>query len=544
MSRLIAVFLLVLSLFPLAARSAEPLTVAESSNYTRTATYAEVMDFIFAMQRRSEMVRVVPLTRSSEGRMIPLLILSKEGAATPAEVRAAGKPLILIMANIHAGEIEGKEASLMLLREIVSGERAALLEKQTVLLLPIFNADGNERFGRNRGDNGPELAGVRYNGQNLDLNRDYLKMESPEITALIRLFNTWDPLLVVDMHTTNGSYHRNPVTYATQSNPNTAPALRDYMWARLFPAVSAALKNQYGFDSIPYGNFRDREDFTKGWENDAIDARFGTNYVGLRNRFAILDENYTHADYKTRVLGAHALVRAILEYTAVHGAEMADLARRADDETRRAFAAAGFAWAYEVERLLDVTIKSYEFEKVVIPPEDRAKYPPWVGDFFMKPTDKPKEYRNAYFSLARPTRTLPLPTGYIIPPFQTEVIDNLRRHGIRLETVQQEYSDEVEQFRVEKLELEKTIYQGHVLSTFHGAYEKATRTIPAGSVFVDMHQPLARLVPVLLEPQSGDSLAVWGFFNRVIVRQWSNEPQPYPVWRVQRRPSSSLLLLE
>ena len=284
------------------------VTIAESSNYTQTSLYADVMNFLFDAQKSSDLIKIAPFITSTEGRMVPLVILSHDHIYAPGDLRSHRTPTVLIMANIHAGEIEGKEACMMLIRDIAEGKMPGILDHQTILILPIYNADGNEKLGKNRGDNGPELAGMRPNGQNLDLNRDYTKLESIEARGLIDLLKAWDPVLIVDMHTTDGSYHRQPITYTTMSEPNVDKTLRDFMWQKLFPAVSETLKTKYGFDSIPYGNFIDRENPDKGWENDSIEPRYGSNYVGLRNRFTILDENYSHADFKTRVLSSHAFI--------------------------------------------------------------------------------------------------------------------------------------------------------------------------------------------------------------------------------------------
>lgn len=517
------------------------LTVAESSNYIKTSLYDDVMSFLYQVQKKSDLIKILPLTTSSEGRLIPLVVLSKGKVSRPADLRMVGKSAVLIMANIHAGEVEGKEASLMLIRDIALGKLSNLLDSQVLLFVPIFNADGNDKLGHNRRDLGPELAGVRFNGQNLDLNRDYLKLESPEVRALVTIFNTWDPVLVVDMHTTNGSYHQEPVTYSTLLNPNSADKLRGYMWQKLFPPVARMLKSVYGFDSLPYGSFVDREFPEKGWTSDALEARYGSNYVGLRNRFSILNENYSYADFKTRVLSSLAFITSILDFTGKNIQSMAALVRQIDLETASTFAQGEFVFEFKLEKLFELTVKSYEFVKETIKPEDRAKYPPWVGDFIMKKTDVLKDYRMPYLSLAVPTRVLPQPAGYILAPFQSEALENLRRHGIRVERILEGFRSEAEIFKIEKLEIDKTIFQGHVQNIIKGNYEKAAVDIPAGSYYVSMEQPLARLIPVLLEPESVDSLAAWGFFNRIIVQQWSNQPGPYPVWRLAQKPAVAML---
>ena len=170
--------------------------------------------------------------------------------------------------------------------------------------------------------------------------------------ALVGLFNDWDPVLTVDMHTTNGSYHREPVTYSTLLNPNSDKALGDFMWQKLFPAVARTLKTVYGYDSVPYGNFVDREFPEKGWESDALEARYGSNYVGLRNRFSILDENYSYADFQTRVLASRAFVASILAFTAKNIGAMAEMARRADRETAARFSRGEFVLEFTARAAL------------------------------------------------------------------------------------------------------------------------------------------------------------------------------------------------
>jgi hypothetical protein len=520
----------------------EPLTVVETTSYARTSLHQEVVDFVFLIQAKSELVTVATLTTTAEGRMVPLVILSKERVRTPYDLRRTGKPAVLVMANIHAGEVEGKEACMMLIRDVALGDAGGLLDTQVILVIPIFNADGNDKLGKNRRDKGPELAGVRFNGQNLDLNRDYVKLDSPEVRALVRLFTEWDPILFLDMHTTNGSYHREPVTYCTGSNPNGAPALADYMWKKLFPAAARTLLSKYGYDSVAYGEFGDRAQPEKGWVNDTLEARYGTNYLALRNRFSILNENYSYADFKTRVLGSYAYVRALLEYTSGHGAEMVALARAADAETVASFQQQPFVLESRLDKLFDVTVKGYEYTKEPIKPEDKAKYPAWYGDFIVKPTDVHKDYTVPYLALATPTKTAPQPRGYVVLPFQDEAVATLKAHGIQLERLGKAATLDAERYVIEKIEFAKNLFQGRIALTFTGHYEQKPIEIPAGSYFVDLHQPLGRLVPIMLEPGSVDSLAAWGFFNRVVVQQWSREPGTYPVLRIAARPPVPLVL--
>jgi hypothetical protein len=519
----------------------ELITRAERTDFTETSRYADVIDLVGAAVARSPKLRLGRLGASAGGLDIPLVVVSDRGLLTPEEARVYDLPSVLLAANIHAGEVEGKEALQMLLRDAVEGALDDLLDNQVLLVVPIFNVDGNDKLGDNRRDNGPELAGLRYNGQNLDLNRDFMKLATPEVRALIRLIRTWEPVLYVDMHTTNGSYHREPVTYTTLANENGSEALKDYMWQHFFPAVSATLKESYGFHSIPYGNFVDRAEPTKGWSNHAFEARYSTNYVGLRNIFTVLDENYSHADFATRVLSSHAFVRAIVEYTHGHIAEMRQLQRRETARTREGFAEQGWVRAFDVDKLQDVTIESYEFEVTKIPENELDKYPPWLDGVLVKPTETPKDYTVPYFNRTVPTDTIDLPDAYVIPQHCEEAIRNLLAHGITVERLEQDMTAPVRRYHFESIETADRPNQGRVPLDIRGSWKSEEAIIETGSYFVPLHQPLARLIPALLEPEAADSLVRWGFFTSWIVPQWSRDLNPYPVIRLPEIPEGARL---
>lgn len=529
-----AIIVLLSLVFAVALFSSDLVTVAERSGYTKTSGYKDVMEFINVACRQSDQLNMLRLTTSTEGRMVPMVIVSSDGVKSPLEMKVAGKPAVLIMANIHAGEIEGKEAVQMLLRDVVQDKDVDVLKNQVVLIIPIFNADGNDKFGNNRRDNGPEQAGTRYNGQFLDLNRDYLKLESPEVRGLLKVIRDWDPVLVVDMHTTNGSWHREPVTYTTNVNPNGAPALSEYMWKQFFPSVAETLKKKYGYDSCPYGNFVDRTKPEKGWRNHAFQPRYGNIYVGLRNRFTVLDENYSHADFKTRVLASYGFIKSILAFTEDNIGQMRKMVDKADKETMDSFYKSPYAMEFDTKKLFDVTILSYKFKIEKIKPEDKKKYPPWYGDYIARKTDEFKNYTIPYLSKAVPTRTISLPEAYVLLPHHEEAAANLRLHGIVIEKVHKAVKLPVEIFKMEEVKIAKRLYQGHVAVTLKGKYSPETITIPADSYFISMKQPLARIIPVLLEPESTDSLAAWGFFNRELVSQWSRRPNRYPILRIPK----------
>lgn len=492
------------------------------------------MELVYAAQNISERIQVATLGTSTEGKLIPLVIIGEAGISSAYEQRMQGKPAVLIQANIHAGEVEGKEACLMLIRDIAVGKLTELFTNQVILVIPIFNPDGNDKLSAdNRGDNGPELAGERYNGQNLDLNRDFLKLESPEVTALVRTFNEWDPIVFVDMHTKNGSYHQEPVTFCTAANPNTSPELMDYMWQEFFPAVQKQMKKKYGYDSIPYGNFLDRTNPEKGWRNYSFVSRLSTNYVGLRNRFSILDENYPHVDFKTRVLSSYAFIKSILEYTNSNAEKLTALVQNFDKMTREEYFKNGFVTEYTEAKLMDIKVKSYEFETEPIKPEDADKYPSWWNGIMVKKTDVPRDYHLPFLAKAEPVKRMTLPAAYIILPAQKEAVSLLKKHGVIVRRIKKALKHTVEEYKISGINVSDELFQGHVFIEVTGEYKPVEIDIPENSWLVSLRQPLARIAAVLLEPESDDSMLMYGYFNKIITKQWGkNRVNIYPVYRV------------
>ncbi len=513
-----------------------PLTRAERSGFTETSRYGEVMAFLDTLQMLSPHLRVEVMAVSSEGRSVPLVIAGKTAPLSPAQARLQGLPVVFIMANIHAGEVEGKEASLMLLRDMLLGHLGGLLEQQVVLIAPIYNPDGNERISpdNRRSQQGPAGGvGVRHNGQNLDLNRDFVKLETPENQGLVmNVLVRWDPVLLVDCHTTNGSPHRHPVTYAVPHNPNTHPELVRYLCQEMLPQVTRRLKQLHGYDSLPYGNFVDAQDPEKGWETFGSEARYGTNYIGLRNRFALLDENYAYADFATRVRSCHAFLEAILWYTGLHGRQMQTLARAIDRETvARALAPDStrcFITRCQLVALPDpIELLSYEFVRVA----DEQ------GRTRSRPTEQLRTYRLPYFGQYVPTATVPLPAAYLFPEQLREVAAKLAQHGVVVERLAQPCTLVVDAFQVEKLEVAPRSYQGHYLVTLTGSWRRERKVFAAGDFFVDTAQPLAPLIGCLLEPESDDGLAKWNFFDRFLyASEWASRPGTFPVSKALERP--------
>src|SRR5271166_3816645 len=297
-------------------------TVAEQSGYKATARHGEVVALCQELARRNPNAYYTELGRSAEGRPLPLLVLADPPVHSALEAARSGKLIALVIGNIHAGEVCGKEALPILAREILATPHHPLLEDLVIALAPIYNADGNERVSKqNRpGQIGPEEGmGQRANARGLDLNRDFIKLEAPETRALVQFFNTWKPHLFIDTHTTNGSYHRYTITYEGPKNPAGDPAILHFMRGTFFPEVGAAFEKRTEWKSFYYGNFNSEH---TTWTTYPAETRYGTTYVGLRNHLSVLSEAYAYAPYKTRVLATRDFVRQCLETAVGHKSEI------------------------------------------------------------------------------------------------------------------------------------------------------------------------------------------------------------------------------
>jgi hypothetical protein len=513
-------------------RDKGPLTVAEESGFKATSKHADVMRFIHDLQKLSPLLRVETMATTAEGKTIPLMIIGDPVPTCPADLEGDDRAVVYIQANIHAGEVEGKESAQMLARDILLSERPDYLDKLVILIAPNFNPDGNDKIStenRTR-QHGPEGGvGVRHNGQNLDLNRDALKLETPEVRGFVEnVLTRWDPIFCLDSHTHNGSYHQEPVTWAWALNPNGDAAIISYMEEVVLPSITAIMKDKYNTLSVPHGDFLDVKNPEKGWVAHGTICRYLVNYVGLRNRFSVLHEEYPYVDFETRVRTTYSLFRAFLDFIYEHKDEMGGLARDADRKAiargERPEPGGEFIVEYDREALdTPLTILGWEMEV-----EEREGTWPRVTR-----TDREKVYENVpYYARHTAKRTVQYPRGYLIRVHNSAVEENLIGHGITVERLAEPARLDVEVFTVTEIAGSERLNQGHYTSTAKGEYSTAEMDFPAGTLYVSTAQRLGPLAAFLLEAESGDGLLFWNFFDRYLAPQWGNRPQQYPVYRV------------
>lgn len=493
-----------------------PLTTAEKSGFKATSRHAEVVAFCEALAKASPTVKLDTLGTSVEGRKIPVMILADPPIATPEDAAKSGKPVILFTGNIHAGEVDGKEALLMLARELATTKDSKLLKELVVCIVPILNPDGNEKFSKtNRpGQKGPEEAGIRANADGFDLNRDFVKLESPEIRALVRYINRCDPAVFIDMHTTNGSYHRYAITYDGPRNSAADPRLINAVRDTVLPGISQRMEKADGSKSFFYGNFSADH---KRWETYGATPRFGIQYLALRNRISLLCESYTYAPFKDRVRASETFARSCLEYVAENKDTLKTLLTECRDTTVRN----GKTPREDSQVALRVRTVAAKAPATILGFVEEEKDGKRVA------TDKPKDYPVEVINRCEPIISVARPFAYLFPPSFKTVTDLLQRHGIDVEELREDIELDVEAYRIDKVSKGMRAFQKHNLATVDATAQKRSTMIPAGTIVIRTGQPLGTLAAYLLEPQAEDGLVAWNFFDANIA-----EGKEFPVLRL------------
>ena len=527
----------------------EPLlTVAEATDHERTSLHADVMTFVADLRARCDaagvnIMDVQSMGTTPGGRELPVLVLSADGRFTPQAAHQAavqeGRPVVLLLCNIHAGEVEGKEAALMLARDVTLGAQGRLASGATIVVVPIFNADGNDLISPDNrvidlnlmgGQHGPPGGvGTRYTGEGLNLNRDYTKMEAPETRLLSALFGRWNPHVFVDSHTSNGSPHAYALTYDTAHTLLSGPPEPIlYTRDRLLPAIEQGLLNRTGLRTWFYGNFRDNDDPSQGWETYPGLPRYGSHYRGLTGRLDILLEAYSYAPFEDRIRATYEVFVEILNQSASRGREIVDVcARAAADTVSRGRApepddAVGIN--YGVPRRTPQGALVYDYPAY---PLWRAEIAAWSADEMKarKLTDGTLTFWDCEF-LARflPEVSVRRPRAYAFPGARGDIAELLRAHNIRVARAHESAADLQGERRVEcyvLLAKEPTHspdvgYETREETVLHVRRETAEITIEPDDFVVTMAQPLANVAIYLLEPQSDDGLARWGHFDGCI----------------------------
>jgi hypothetical protein len=514
------------------ARDAAPAAMTDSlttrperTDYRETSRFDEVVAFMEAVDRASPRIHLTTFATTNEGRRLPMTVVGNVADASPQGVRASGKTVVYLQGNIHAGEVEGKEALQMLLREIAAGRHDPLLDSLVLLIAPIYNADGNERIDpQNRPrQHGPVGGmGIRPNAQGLDLNRDHTKLESPEARGLVAMLKAYDPHVIVDLHTTNGTYHGYHLTYAPPLHPNTPAAIDRMLRDEWLPSMTQSLQRDHGWLMYYYGNVPSAEDGNastpRGWYSYDHRPRFGTQYAGLRNRFGILSEAYAYLTFEERVRVTKDFVDETLVWARANAARIRRTTEAADRDDVRG-------------RPLALTARLRQTgETTVLMGEVVEEASPVDGHMMLRRADVVREERMPEWQAFEPMDVEAAPAAYLLPPGADSLVVRLQMHGILLATADAG-AREVEAFRVDSTAVAPRAFQGHQERRIWGRWERATREIAPGTLIVPMDQPLARLAFTLLEPRSDDGFAAWNGMDA-----WITAGRALPVLRIPAGP--------
>ena len=505
--------LLTVILFP--ARASRALeTPFEQSGGRRTPTNAETMAWFADLAEVSPLIEVTTFGTSPQGRPLPLVIADREGRFNPgSHGDRDDHVVILVQACIHAGESCGKDAGMLLLRDLVENPdlAAELLDKVTFLFVPIFNVDGHERFGpHNRiNQNGPEEMGWRVTGQNLNLNRDFLKADTPEMQAWLGLFNAWLPDFFIDIHSTDGADYQYPITYSLETRGNMDPGLT--AWTVNYEEKMNEAMAADGYPMAPYVAFKKWHDPRSGLRTWVAGPRFSQGYSALQNRPGLLIETHMLKDYATRVESARQLVTHTLRWLNNDARRLRGLVLAADQATASpGFRAEPFPLKFELSA--DSTMVAFagvSYETVTSEV---------TGGEWNRFNGEPETMELAFFGSHTPAVTVELPEAYIIPPEWTVPVERLAAHGVKFRRLAAPVELEIRTWKFSDAKWQERPNEGHHPVTFTAEPLTEIRVFPAGSVVVDMNQRAARVAAHLLEPKGPDSLVQWGFFDAVFER--------------------------
>jgi hypothetical protein len=510
-----------------AAQAPDWRTPAEVGDYRTTPDYAETVAYLDRIAAANPaQVRIENFGKTGEGRDLKIVIASKDGVFDPAAIHASGRAILLVQNSIHAGEMDGKDACLALLRDLVQNkDRAKLLDHVVFVFIPVYNIDGHEqRSPFNRiNQNGPELAGWRGNAANLNLNRDYMKADAPETRAFLKMFHRWLPDFFVDDHVTDGMDYQYDVTFTLDDTPDVAPATAQWIRSTVTPELERQV-DASGHLAFPnYVTLNDDTDPAQGLAFNNDPPRFSTGLMILEDRPGLLVELHMLKDYKTRVTGNYEILRALLEVMNRDAAKLIALNRQADADAARLGAHPlgneKFPLAIDGNgETTPVVFHGYQYTRALSEIS---------GGMWVSYSHVPWNATLPLATGAKVTASTTPPAAYLVPPQWTQVIDVLSAHEVTFRRITAPWTGKVERYRCSGMQWQgkpfegrHPIFPGEDAGAEPGRYGQCaltteTLTFPAGSVVVPLNQRLSKVAIHWLEPEAPDSALRWGFFDPI-----------------------------
>ncbi len=494
-------------------------TFAEVSGYTDTARGEQVEGYLRGLVTQWDPSELVSIGTTVEGRPI-------WGVVVEPTVATEFRPItVLLLGGIHAGECDGKEALLALARDLAQGKGDDLgWQSLRLIFVPNFNADANERRGtfHRPGQAGPSAGmGLRENAQGLDLNRDFVKLETPEVRSLVAAINVYDVDVLIDMHTTNGSLHRYELTYDIPHNPATPVAVDNYLRKQLIPTVTQRMSD-VGYSTFYYGNF---DAAHRRWDTYGHEPRYSTEYMGVRGRIGILAESYSYASYETRVKVSYAFAAQVLKQISIDAATIRELINDS-----AASVAPGDTVSIQGKVALtaeEVLVKGYQTADGAPP---RPPYGPESANEHVA-----KDYTVDLWNRVAGNKQVNLPVAYALDPQYAWAVNRLMRHGVVVQQLKEATRAQGEEYQVTKVAKQRA-FQGHAALQVEANAVNTLVDLTAKTYFIKTTQPLGRLLAYLLEPESDDGLATWNFFDPDV-----REGERFPVTRIMAPVAAELL---
>lgn len=499
-------------------------TPAEAAQFRTTPSYAQTLAYLQRLQQTAPgKIKLETFGMTPQGRPMTVVIASDDGSFTPDAARAAHKAVVLVQAGIHPGEIEGKDAGLMLLRDIaVSGRYPHLLDHVVLIYIPVYNVDGHEHSSPyNRiNQNGPESMGFRGQAQYLNLNRDYIKAEAPETLAWLKLWQTWLPDFLIDIHTTDGADYQYDLTWYTEDPHKLDPVIA--AWQRKLMEQAIPAYEKLGHLASIYLEFKDGRDPRKGIENFGSGPRFSTGYAALQNRPGLLIETHMLKSYAVRVHAVYDLLRVVLDEINRNPSGLLTATSQADADTvaRTGDAHAQVPLTFKRDPApTPFELKGYAFTQTHsdISNDSWIQYDP----------NKPVTYRIDNWNGLLPDVSVTPPVAYVVPGEWKAIIDKLDAHGIAYRRIGHPMKEvDATAYRLDQPTWAARPFEGHLmLHSFTLHAHPVEVTLPAGSVIVPMNQRAANVAIELLEPQAPDSLLHWGYLDAIFEAKEFGEPR-------------------
>jgi murein tripeptide amidase MpaA len=490
------------------------LTHFEKSNQLESPDYQNTLKYFQCFADNTPYVKIYTIGFTPQGRELKVLIVSKDKAFTPEQAKKTSKAIVLIQNGIHPGEVEGKDACMLLLREIlITKEKEHLLDNTILLIIPVLNIDGHERLSPfNRpNQNGPKKMGWRTNALNLNLNRDYLKAETPEIRSFLKLFNDWLPDFMIDNHTTNGADYQYHVTYGIETHQNIDRGLINWIEKKYLPHLLRSVEED-GFIIGPYMEFK-AGTIESGILNLPAPPRLSHGYCAAQNRVCLLVETHSLKPFANRVFSTKSMMEHSISFVNANHKELVSLNNQADKETVRYY-------LYTKKKFPLVLKGNGKFDKFLFNGfEWYDEYSEITGSTVRKYTDNAVNIEVPIFNQASSVAKTNVPPGYLIPSQFADIINVLKAHQIRFNVLKTKRKVRVEKYRFEDVQFAPKPYEGRQLPSFKCFSFTETVEIEAGTLIVFTNQRAIRVIVNLLEPEAPDSFVNWGFFNAFFERK-------------------------